>query len=332
MSTFAEIRKDCLIHIQCRKSVLLRGSPGMGKSEFIYGMASELNMAMKEFRATLLESVDLRGVPSVENGVTLWNVPAFLPNVERDGERGIVLIDEMLQAQLGTQLALMQLTIKPYRLGEYELPAGWTVFAASNLRTDKSGVARMPLALANRFAHYTVEVDLACYLDNAMRKGFAPEITAFNRFRPALLHVMPNSDDDLAFPTPRGWESVSDAIKQAPMDQWFSLARSIVGEPAALEFKGFIDVYRHIPKPDTCLSDPTGAIVPTQSDQRVALMGALARKASGANFANLLVYLERLPEEYAILCVHDAVRRNDTLRAAKGFAQFRVKHSDVDFN
>jgi hypothetical protein len=329
MSTFTEIRKDCLVHIQTRKSVLLRGAAGIGKSEFVYGLAQELSIGLVEFRATLLEPVDLRGLPSVANGITVWNVPSFLPVVERDGDRGILFIDELLQAPMATQLALFQLTIKPYRLGDYQLPTGWTIFSASNRREDKSGASRMPLALANRFAHYTVDVDLDAYLANAVRKQFAPEILAFNRFRPALLHVAPVGEE-LAFPTPRGYEALSDACKVSHPDQWFSLARSILGEPTALEFSGFLNVYRHIPKPDTVISDPQGAVVPTQPDQLCAIASALARKASPTNLSAILTYLARLPEEYEIMCVHDAITRDETLKVAKGYAAFRAKHVDVD--
>ena len=67
----------------------------------------------------MLDPVDLRGVPSVEDGITVWNPPVFLPT-EDDGKI-LLFLDELPQGSPSVQNALFQL-IKDRQLGEYTLP------------------------------------------------------------------------------------------------------------------------------------------------------------------------------------------------------------------
>ncbi len=46
------------------------GPPGVGKSKVIAQAASRLGLEMIDLRAVLLDPVDLRGLPKVENGRT----------------------------------------------------------------------------------------------------------------------------------------------------------------------------------------------------------------------------------------------------------------------
>jgi len=59
--------------------MFLWGPPGIGKSQIVAQVAADLNLPLIDIRAVLLDPVDLRGVPSVENGTTRWNPPNFLP-------------------------------------------------------------------------------------------------------------------------------------------------------------------------------------------------------------------------------------------------------------
>jgi len=53
--------------------MFLWGPPGIGKSQIVAQIAADLKLPLIDIRAVLLDPVDLRGVPSVENGTTRWN-------------------------------------------------------------------------------------------------------------------------------------------------------------------------------------------------------------------------------------------------------------------
>lgn len=67
----------------CPPTLMLWGPPGIGKSRIVYEAAREANISEENFmdiRLATLEPVDLRGVPSVEFGRTIYNPPSFFPS------------------------------------------------------------------------------------------------------------------------------------------------------------------------------------------------------------------------------------------------------------
>jgi len=107
--------------------MFLWGPPGIGKSQIVAQVAADMSLPLIDIRAVLLDPVDLRGVPSVENGTTRWNPPNFLPS---EGE-GLLFLDELSQAPDSVQSSLLQLVLDR-KLGEYSLPDGWRILAAGN--------------------------------------------------------------------------------------------------------------------------------------------------------------------------------------------------------
>ncbi len=105
--------------ILARKPVYLWGSPGGGKSEVVRQAADRLKLKLVDVRATLLDPVDLRGLPKVTKDRAEWCPPSFLP---RSGD-GVLFLDELAQAPPMVQAACLQLVLDR-RIGEYELPAG----------------------------------------------------------------------------------------------------------------------------------------------------------------------------------------------------------------
>jgi MoxR-like ATPase len=57
----------------------LWGAPGIGKSDMVSSVAKGLNLPLIDLRATLLDPVDLRGLPMVADGAAAWARPDFLP-------------------------------------------------------------------------------------------------------------------------------------------------------------------------------------------------------------------------------------------------------------
>jgi hypothetical protein len=61
-----------------------------------------------------------------------------------------------------------------------------------------------------------------------------------------------------------------------------------------------------------------------------ALMGALAHRATLANFDKLVRYLERLPEqEFSVVCVLDATARDQTLMLTHGYQCWAARHGEL---
>ncbi len=139
--------------------VMLWGPPGIGKSQIIAQVAVRHAAPMIDIRLSQMEPTDLRGIPfRIENRVE-WAVPSMLPDAERHGPYGILFLDEITSAPPSVSAAAYQL-ILDRRLGDYEVPPGWAIFAAGNRQGDRGVTYAMPAPLANRFSHFEVGDEL----------------------------------------------------------------------------------------------------------------------------------------------------------------------------
>ena len=304
---------------QIRKPAFLWGAPGVGKSEVVAQVAAGLGQQLIDVRAVLLDPVDLRGLPTVEKGKAAWAIPAFLPT----SGSGILFLDELNAAPALVQAACYQLVLDR-ALGEYRLPDGWTVFAAGNRESDRAVTTRMPSALANRFVHLQFEPDLDDWSSWAMGPGnLQPEVVAFLRWRPELLHRFEPAEK--AFASPRAWASVSHILAAGPaVDIEFALYEGTVGRGAAIEFTGFLRVYRDLPSLDGILLNPGTAPVPDEPSALCAVATGLARRATDQNFRAVIQYADRLAREYGTLLVKSATARDPALAGHPAFTSWAV--------
>lgn len=290
--------------ISTRRPVYLWGGPGVGKSSVVKQAAQSLNLQLVDVRATLLDPVDLRGLPRVTGDRAEWCPPAFLP---QSGD-GVLFLDELAQAPPLVQAACLQLVLDR-RVGEYELPDGWTVVAASNRQEDRAGTHRLISPLLNRFVHLDLEVALDDWQDWAVVNAVAAEVRAFLRFRPALLSLFEPVINPRAFPTPRSWAFVSDVLVKTPAELLHRVVAGCVGDGPAAEFVGFLQLYRELPDLDQALAQPDTTPVPREPAVLYALVGALVEKckADAAPLANFVKYAMRLPDDFALLALRDAL-------------------------
>jgi len=328
--------------IDANQPVMLHGSPGVGKSDVVRQVAKQRGIELIDLRLSQLDPVDLRGVPSVDTKkhITSWNTPNFLPT---DG-KGILFLDEINSAAQATQAAAYQLVLDR-KLGDYVMPPGWAIIAAGNRSTDRAIVNQMSTALKNRFTHLNYEVSNDDWCDWALRNNIAVEVLGFIRFRPMLLNEFEQRNeskeekervqrlkDAQAFATPRSWHFLSKLVGQKPPAEIeYELYSGIVGEGAAAEFMGYLKYYRDLPNLDALLMNPGAAKVPEEPATLYALSTGLATKATQDNMERVVKYALRLPAEFQVLLMKDAIARDNDLTQTKPFNDWAIKNADVMF-
>ena len=323
------------ILIEAGDKPFLWGPPGIGKTEMVKQVCGILGMPCLPFHASLREQVDLRGIPVYDpvTKTTFWAPPNELPQVKRDGPRGVLFADEFNQAAPQVQSALGGL-VHDGICGEYHLPEGWIVVAAGNRVSDKAAAQRMPSHIRNRFCHLHVIPDIPSWCDWAGKNNIAPELVAFQRLRAGenggkgLLHVMPKDDNENAYPTPRSWVKASKYVG-APKALRVKLMAAHVGAPYASEFDAFIDLYASIGDLQDIVKNPKTAKLPDNPSTRYAVSTGIARMATKANIDNVVVYAKRLPRESQILVIHDATVRDEALKNTKAYGAWAVENQDL---
>ena len=306
--------------------IFIWGPPGVGKSQIVAQVAKGQNKALIDVRAVQMDPVDLKGLPHInDDGRAHWAIPDFLPT---EGE-GVLFLDELNSAPQLVQAACYQL-ILDRKLGDYELPDGWSIVAAGNNETDRGVTTRMPTPLANRFAHFQAATDVDDWSKWAARNQIRPEVIAFIRFRPELLHSFDPKSGEKAFPTPRSWEFVSNAMNANPVPEIeFQVYAGIVGQAAAAELVGFLRIFRNLPSIDMILMNPDTAKVPDDPATKYALSGALARRADDNNIDRIKTYADRMPAEFTVLTMADAARRCPDIQHTPAFINFGAEYSDI---
>lgn len=318
-------------YVQRNKAVMLWGSPGIGKTSIVCQYAESLKWKVIDFRANIREPVDVRGIPVVneKDQTTKWYSPDELPRVERDGEKGILFIDEINTAAPQMMAVLMQLVLER-KVGDYHLPPGWIVVAAGNHVSDRAAAQRMPTALANRFAHIYVKADVDAACAYWQKIGVAPEMIAFIRYRRELIHVMPKNPDEHAFPTPRSLVSAAEFVNEH-QDIREKLLAGVIGDAYASEFEAFIGLYRSIGSLEHIVKDPDNAPLSGEKDPsiRYATCVGLSRIATRQNFGNIIRYAKRLPREFEVLIVKDATSRDEGLKNVAAYGAWACENQDI---
>jgi hypothetical protein len=334
-------------------STVIWGPPGCGKTESMHMLKAMLEAAtgnswglMDRLRNTQLSELDYRGLPfnvEVTNSdgttrmETIWIPPNFLPNADRDGEFGILVIDEGFAGRPAVLAAMMQL-VNERALGDYTLPPGWIVVLLTNRQKDKSGVAANEnYALLNRFSHYEAEVNLNEWCGWAQRDGVDPRYIAFMRYRSQYLHEFPDgfgseAKGRTAWASPRTNTMFAARCTLGYSDSdLINVGTSLVGEPIAREAVGFLSIYRDLPDLEAALANPADFVWPHEPSIVYAFCGVMARHATGDNLGAILTLLDRVSEEYADCTIRDAIARDENLKFTEPYIQFIADNQHLHF-
>lgn len=280
----------------------LWGPPGVGKSSIVKQIAQEWQWELIDLRLSLLNPVDLRGLPYLdkEKNQATWLRPEFLPT---KGE-GILFLDELNTAPASVQIAAYQL-ILDRRVGSYVFPDGWRIICAGNRESDGAQVTKMPVPLLNRMIHIDVRADLDDWKIWA-KDNMDERIIAFINWRPELLATMPK-DEEKAFPTPRSWAFVSDLVSAyEDISESKDIIAGTVGAGASAELFSFFDIYQNLPDVDKILEGKISE-VPKKADVKYALVSALVAKLKDQYLDNFVKYTLNLEPEFATVAIRDAV-------------------------
>ncbi|MDO8351021.1 MAG: AAA family ATPase [Gallionella sp.] len=297
--------------------VMLWGPPGVGKSQIIAQVATRHAVPMIDIRLSQMEPSDLRGIPfRIDNRVE-WAVPSMLPDIERHGPEGVLFLDEITSAPPSVSAAAYQL-ILDRRLGAYEVPAGWAIFAAGNRQGDRGVTYTMPAPLANRFSHFEIEANLDDWVSWAYGNGIDERLIGFLRFRPERLFDFDPAHNPVAFPSPRSWEFAHRALQKFGDTPELLLAtlQACVGPAAGLELNAFVENLDRMPDLDAILRGEL-VEVPREVDLQYAVASALVGRAARAKgrsdareiHGHILDYASRFPlREMGAMLVSDMHR------------------------
>lgn len=244
---------------EIRRPLLVIGNPGIGKTCGVLSSIREMNKKLPKdrklgFKKILLGQTvvgSLSGIPvSKPDGTVVRIQLPDLPNPQRDGEYGVLFLDEITTADEMQIQPALGLADDSRSLGEYSLPEHWIVIGAGN-GPDCTNFVRLDDMTLTRFSAYDINYNYhKDFRPYAHATGINEDIIAFLNFKPDLCVRPESTDMDSAgkmFPCPRTWERLSIELKMRKVqgkpvdpDQIANFAGRIIGIKAGREFGAFM--------------------------------------------------------------------------------------------
>ena len=242
-----------------KRPIFLWGPPGIGKSDIIKQLGTELDAHVIDVRLSLWEPTDIKGIPYFDSndGTMRWAPPSELPSQEmaKQYKNIILFLDEMNSAAPAVQAAAYQLILNR-RVGTYHLPDNVSIVAAGNRETDKGVTFRMPAPLANRFVHLEMTVDWDDWFEWAAENKVHKDVVGFLTFSKKDLYDFDPKSSSRAFATPRSWSFVSELLTDDDTDEstLTDLTCGSVGEGLAVKFMAHRKIASKMPNPADILN------------------------------------------------------------------------------
>lgn len=190
--------------------VLILGKSGVGKTVSVYELTKKMGIGFCEMRLVTMTETDIMGIPTIdEHGGTVFAANSLLPRAERDGEAGILVLDEITSATRTVRASAYQLLDSKRSIGNYKLPEKWKIVALGNGPEDGGVYNGLEAAFMSRCTCYRVEPDLTAFKQWGVGAGIHPTILGFLSMRPEYLHKFNPDEMAAAFPCPRSWEMLS---------------------------------------------------------------------------------------------------------------------------
>ena len=301
---------------------MITSSPGIGKSSIAQQIADKFRLLLIDLRLSQCDPTDLMGFPTIHSdGKKSGYVPMDTFPIESDplpkDKDGVemngwlLLLDEANSAPIAVQAAAYKLVLDGM-VGNHKLHPKVATMAAGNLMSDKAIVNRMSTAMQSRMVHFELALDNKAWTDWAHTAGIDHRIISYINFKPdALMKFDPNHNDH-TFACPRTWHFLSKIIKpwaKISIDKLAILAGT-VSEASGREFYGYCQVFESLPSLNDLLHDPENTKVSSEPSVLFAVSGLVSHHLAPANSAQLMKYIERLPVEFQIICLHGALRRD----------------------
>lgn len=320
VKTLTRLIDNC---VRTKKSLYIWGLPGVGKSQIVRDYASSHNISLIDIRTSLLDPIDLRGLPKITKGEVVWYPPSFLP---RTG-KGILLLDELNLGSPATLSACYQLVLDRH-LGEYILPEGWSIIATGN--PTGRGTTPLSVALKSRFVHATLETSITDWLEWAAVNKIHPEVLYYLQSHRESYYPVQPKEAPYSYPCPRTWETLSTMIRaDNTVSTCLDIVAGVIGEVESLSFVQWVRSRDTLPTLHDIISNPGGCRIPITPDGITEVIKMVSGAVSTSNISSILSYGDRLSPEYRVKLVKDCCRCNPDIGKTPEFLGWVSRNTDI---
>ena len=323
----SHLKTNLLKCMKARLPVLIKGAPGVGKSDIVAQVAAELEMDLILSHPVVSDPTDFKGLPAIVDGQADFLPFGDLLLLIEAVKPTIAFLDDLGQAPACVQAAAMQL-ILARRVNSHIISDHVVFVAATNRRQDRAGVTGILEPVKSRFATiYELTQDIDDWVEWAFAHEMPGKLIAFAHFRPGLLTAFKPSPDIVNGPCARTFANVGKLIN-AGIEDMESIVGA-VGEGCAVEMMGFFKYWQELPNLSAVIADPEKAKVPVEPAALYAIVTGLVEKATKTNVGRIFKYGKRLPKDFNILLGRDCIRKDASIQNTNAFIKWAIDNKDI---
>jgi len=200
------------VAIKEKMPVLVKGAPGIGKSDIVTQVTEELKCDLIIEHPVVSDPTDFKGLPFPKGEEADFLPFGSLKQIIETNKPTVFFLDDLGQAPPAVQAACMQL-ILARKINGHKVSDQVTFIAATNRRIDQAGVQGLLEPVKSRFVSIIeLTPDLEDWCKWALENNMPPELVAFIRFRPNLLFDFTPTKDLVNSSCPRTVANVGKLI------------------------------------------------------------------------------------------------------------------------
>jgi hypothetical protein len=307
--------------IRAKEPVLIKGSPGIGKTDIGAEAAAEADIKPENFIVShpiVEDPTDSKGLPwkAAENNHAEFLPYGDLMRLIHATEPTVNFIDDFGQASEAVQKSKMQ-QVLARQIGSHKISPHVVFIAATNRRGDRAGVSGILEPVKSRFTIVELKPTLEDYIEWGVANHVPASVLGFLKNRPELLCKFEPTADITNGPNPRNWTALGRLqmmLQNADSNLRMAAFAGRIGDADAASYAGFLEMLEKAPDPDAILADPKNAPLPSVEDPGIAYAVALAvaYRADVKNFGAIVTYAKRMFEgelaEFSAVLLRDSQR------------------------
>lgn len=332
MPSLSEV-KDICVAIMRRSpnaSPLLLGKPGSGKSDSCFQIGEELGISEDRTLRVHINNhdvVDFTGVPSVVDGMTKFNPTDMFYQFREGTGAGLIILEELPQSSVQHQTWAAGFILER-ETPSFKLDPEVRIIATGNRVEDKAGAKQLLSHLNDRLYRLDVETSLDDWCAWAIANDVDALGIAFLRLRPELLNDFDASRP--SNPTQRSWTKVFKEVPtELPPHLYMHACAAKVGDGAAAEWTSARDLMHKMPNIDVVRMHPDTSEVPSEPAVLFAVATSMSTTTTSDAFPRDMQYVSRMPKEFQMVYVTDALRQHPELQTTKAFTDWAIKNQDI---
>jgi Cdc6-like AAA superfamily ATPase len=310
--------------------LMIYGPPGIGKTTIVKEFAKKMNYELRVKHLSRMDATDWSGIPKIDAN---QEYTEFLPiSLFKKSEKKIVIFFDELNTALPQVLnaALDVLLEKKSDASNSELPKNTIIVAAGNLgKEDGTYVEEFSSAVKTRLIQVKLNNTGEEWMEWARKNNIHKDILKFMEKENCkyLLDLSGFTENLDQIATPRGWERVSDFIKQLFEDNSISLEKTRECELLKILMTGTIgkkvtDIFwEFLTKRENSYKEKM-----VEYGEWLKKLGNAKRYYTGNPADQLPEYLEEL-----LLLLNEGLKENykDIDKEVKEFAE-KIKTKEID--